>query len=76
MISYNPEITLMVEGTSQRDWAHSVRAESKRLVLPRQNGLDSGSDVVVVLIYYYYYKRSDMLCNPLGYPLDEQRYDP
>jgi hypothetical protein len=54
---------------------HDVRTESTRVVVLRQDGVRSGRIIVVVLIYYYY-KRSHILCNRLGYPLDERRYDP
>jgi hypothetical protein len=52
-----------------------MRADSTRMVLLRQNGMNSENTVVVVFIDYYYYKRNYPLCEPLAYTLGERRYE-
>jgi hypothetical protein len=75
MTSHNPEAVLMRRTTLQGGRVHGVRADSTRVVLSGRHSIDTGRNSVVVLVYYYYYKRNSVLSNPLGFPLDERRYD-
>lgn len=74
MTSHNPEAVLMRRTTLQGGRVHGVSADSTRVVLSGQHSVDTGRNSVVVLIYYYY-KGNSISSNPLGFPLDERRYD-